>query len=265
MINLKEASDALLQYLKVQSHPLAIKYLQAGQEIPQGFMRPGDMGIKSPFCQINTIVRKWGFSMAVRPEDVNCAAALLAFGWGDLGDLNREEELVDLMVSGGYVADSQKARDLIKTQPFLSGESKFTARGILVTTAAAGLIEDPDVILIYGNPAQITRLIQSMVYIEGRMIESQAHFGLSCVNEIIIPSISKRAMYIVPGRGERQLGLAGDDEMVFALPATKLQDLLIGLKETDEKGSKYPIQPYLFYQPRFHKAGSKLMKKIRLT
>jgi len=265
VINLKEASNILLQYLKVQSHPLAIKYMQGGQEVPQGFMRPGDLGIKAPFCQINTIVRKWGFSLAVTPEDVNCAAALLAFGWGDLDELNREDELVDLMVSGGYVADSQKARSLIKTQPFLSGESKFTARGVLVSPTGAALIEEPDVILIYGNPAQITRLIQSMVYMEGRMVESQAHFGLSCVSEIIIPSVSKRAMYIVPGRGERQLGLAGDDEMVFALPAVKLQDLLTGLRETDEKGSKYPIQPYLFYQPRFHKAGTKLMKKVKLT
>jgi len=82
---------------------------------------------------------------------------------------------------------------------------------------------------------------------------------------MIEPVISKKAMYIVPGRGERQIGMAADDEMAFTLPAAKLQNLLTGLKETDEKGTRYPIQPFLFFEPRFNKAVSQLIKKIKLS
>lgn len=128
----------------------------------------------------------------------------------------------------------------------------------------AGVIEKPDVILIYGNPAQIARWIQSSVYIEGMPMESRGHAGLSCVGEMIEPVINKKASYVVPGRGERQLGMAADDEMAFTLPFEKLENLLTGLKETDEKGTRYPIQPFLFYEPRFNKAVSKLIKKISL-
>jgi uncharacterized protein (DUF169 family) len=265
MINWKEASDILLRYLRVKTYPLSIKFIKSSSEIPEGIMRPGTMGVKMALCQINTIARRWNTGVAVTPEEVNCAAALLAFGWGDLGDLNREEELVNFMVSAGYILDDDKAKSSLKTQPFFNGEKKFFSKGLVVAPIDSGVIEEPDVILIYGNPAQIVRLIQSMLYVEGGVIESRAHLGLSCVSEMIEPIVSKKAIYVVPGRGERQLGMAADDEMAFALPAMKLPDLLTGLRETDEKGTRYPIQPYLFFEPRFNRAVSKLIKKIRLV
>ena len=265
MTNWKEASDILLRYLRVKTQPLSIKFIKSSTEIPEGVMRPSKMGIKMALCQINTIARRWNIGVAVTPEEINCAAALLAFGWGDLGDLNREEELIDFMVTAGYIVDHDKARSTLKTQSFFSGEKNFPSKGLVVAPMDAGVVENPDVILIYGNPAQIARLVQSMIFVEGGVIESRAHLGLSCVSEMIEPIVSKKAIYVVPGRGERQLGMAADDEMAFALPAAKFQDLLTGLRETDEKGTKYPIQPFLFFEPRFNKAVSKLIKKIKLV
>ncbi len=264
-IDFKEASDVLLRYLKVKTHPLSIKFIQNSSEIPEGVLRPGAAGTKMALCQVNTIARKWNMAMAVTPEEVNCAAALLAFGWGDLGELNREEELVNFMVSAGYIKDLEVAKSSLATQPYFNGEKKLPSRGLIVAPIDAGVIADPDVILIYGNPAQIARLAQSMIYSEGGVIESRAHAGVSCISEMIEPVVSGKAVYIVPGRGERQIGMAADDEMAFALPTAKLQDLLTGLRETDEKGTRYPIQPFLFFEPRYNKAVSKLIKKIKLT
>jgi uncharacterized protein (DUF169 family) len=265
MINFSEANEILLRYLRVKTQPLFIKFVSGNSEIPPDIMRPSTFKVKMALCQINTIARRWNMALAVTPEEVNCAAALLAFGWGNLGDLNQEEELVNFMVSAGYIADTEKARSSLKAQPFFSGEKKFDSKGVIVAPIVAGVIREPDVVLIYGNPAQIARLAQSMIYMEGGAIESRAHLGLSCIGEMIEPVISKQAIYIVPGRGERQIGMAADDEMAFALPTAKLQDLLTGLRETDEKGTRYPIQPYLFFEPRFNKAVSQLIKKIKLT
>ncbi len=264
MTNFKEASEILLRYLRVQTYPLSIKFIQSSTEIPEGIMRPSIAGIKMPLCQANTIARKWNMGVAITPEEVNCAAALLAFGWGDLGDLNREEELINFMVSAGYIVDQEKARLALEKQSFLNGEKKFMSKGYIVAPIDAGVIAEPDVILIYGNPAQIARMIQSMIFVDGGVIESRAHAGISCIGEMIEPIVSKKAVYVVPGRGERQLGMAADYEMAFALPFEKLQGLLTGLRETDEKGTKYPIQPFLFYEPRFNKAVSKLIKKIKV-
>jgi uncharacterized protein (DUF169 family) len=265
MLNFNEANDVLLKYLRVKTHALSIKFIKDSTQIPQGIMRPSTFKIKMALCQINTIARRWNMALAVTPEEVNCAAALLAFGWGNLGDLDREEELTDFMVSAGYVADKDRAKSSLKTQSYFSGEKKFDSKGLIVAPIDAGVITKPDVILIYGNPAQIARMVQSMIYVEGGVIESRAHLGLSCIGEMIEPMLSKKASYVVPGRGERQLGMAADDEMAFALPAAKFQNLLTGLRETDEKGTRYPIQPFLFFEPRFNKAVSQLIKKIKLT
>jgi len=89
---------------------LSIKYIRSSEEIPAGIMRPSTAGVKMPLCQANTIARKWHMAMAVTPEETNCAAALLAFGWGNPGDLNRKEELVNFMVFAGYIKDEERAR-----------------------------------------------------------------------------------------------------------------------------------------------------------
>ncbi len=265
MVNFNEANDILLKYMRVETRPLSIKFIKNVTEIPQGIMRPSMFKTKMALCQINTIARRWNMALAVTPEEVNCAAALLAFGWGNLGNLNREEELADFMVSAGYVANKDKARSSLKQQAYFSGEKKFDSKGLIVAPIDSGIIAEPDVILIYGNPAQIARMVQSMIYVEGGAIESRAHLGLSCIGELIEPIISGKARYIVPGRGERQIGMAADNEMAFAVPAARLENLLTGLKETDEKGTRYPIQPFLFFEPRFNKAVSQLIKKIKLA
>jgi len=264
MLDFKEANNILLKYLRVKTQPLSIKFIKDAADIPEGVMRPSTFKSKMALCQMNTIARRWNMALAATPDEINCAAALLSFGWGNLGELNREEELVNFMVSAGYVADIEKARSSLKEQAYFSGQKKFDSKGFIVAPIASGVIKEPDVILIYGNPAQIARLVQSMIYVEGGAIESRAHLGLSCIGEMIEPVISKKAMYIVPGRGERQIGMAADDEMVFTLPPAKLQNLLTGLKETDEKGTRYPIQPFLFFEPRFNKAVSQLIKKINV-
>ena len=136
---------------------------------------------------------------------------------------------------------------------------------MIVSPLHEDIINDPDVILIYGNPAQIARMVQSMIYSEGDIIESWANMGASCVKEMIGPFLENKASYVIPGRGARQIGMAGDDEMVFSLPATKLDSLLAGLKGTHENGTKYPINQYLFFQPTFNKTVEKLREKIKLV
>ena len=48
------------------------------------------------------------------------------------------------------------------------------------------------------------------------------------------------------------------------MPANKLENFLIGVKETHEKGTKYPINQFLFYEPRFNQTVEKLREKIKI-
>ena len=143
-------------------------------------------------------------------------------------------------------------------------EKKFSAKALLVSPLESGVVQAPDVVLIYGNPAQMARMVQSMIYAEGDIIESWANIGASCVREMIAPMIENKAGYVIPGRGARQLGMVGDDEMVFTLPIGKLENLLTGVRETHKKGTKYPINPFLFFEPRFNQTVENFREKIHL-
>ena len=68
--------------------------------------------------------------MAVSPEDVNCLAALLAFGWGELDpEVNREEELINFMINAGYVKDSNAAKKENRKNDVLNGREENFLQG----------------------------------------------------------------------------------------------------------------------------------------
>jgi len=264
MADLKEAAETIQRHLRLHTHPLALKFLDDAAAIPSDIRRPSIFGVKMAFCQIVSIARRWGWSFAVTPDDVNCAAALLSFGWGKLAeDADEEEELIDFRVDAGYVRDREAAIKNLEEVASRTDESTFSARALILSPLDSGVVQDPDVVLIYGNPAQMARMVQSMIYTEGGVIESWSNIGASCVREMIAPMIEDKAGYVIPGRGARQLGMVADDEMVFTLPVGKLESLLIGLRETHRKGTKYPINQFLFFEPRFNETVEAFREKIQ--
>ena len=53
---------------------------------------------------------------------------------------------------------------------------------------------------------------------------------------------------MVPGGGEKVFGLLGDDEMVFAAPASKLEDIVRGLADSHKAGAARIPAPYFGLQ-----------------
>jgi len=154
MTDLKNAAEIISKYLKVQTYPLAVKFFYDKKVIPSDIRRPSVFGVKMAFCQINTIARKWGWSFAVTPEDINCVAALMSFGWGELDEnVNQEEELINFRINAGYIRDREAAKKNLDKASSLMDEKKFSSRGLIVSPLDSGVILNPDVILIYGNPA----------------------------------------------------------------------------------------------------------------
>ena len=260
----KETAEALSAYLKIDTLPLAIKFVEKFAEgTPAGFSSPSAQGYRMAFCQVVSAARKWGTPFALSPKDIKCGAALLSFGWAELEPgLDRKEEITKFILESGYMKDEETARKTLDSIPLLTGEQVLPYKGLLIAPLERCMIEEPDVMLIYGNPAQILRLIQSTVYMKGETVTSEAHVGLSCVSEMIKPMLEKKATFVLPGRGERGLGMAGNDEMCFALPASELTTLITGLKTTDEKGSRYPVTQYLFFEPTLGPVQDKFAKRV---
>ena len=238
----KAKEEQLDRYLRLDTFPLGVKFLKKGDAFPEKTTTPSSMGIKIALCQATSLARRWKWSMGIEKGDINCIPALVGFGW-------RQPENIDVMLvflmSMGYFETKEAALKTMEKMPTME-PGRFER---LYISPLSRMKLDPDVVVIYGNPAQMMRLAQGYIYKRGGVVTSETNLGFTCANEMIWPLKEGKACFIHPGRGERVLGLTQDHEMAFSLPASQLDDLIVGLEVTHKGGTRYPAQSYLLFQP----------------
>ena len=181
--------------------------------------------------------------MAFGPEDVGCAIAAHTYGW----DRHAEERgAIDFLLRMNYASDEKAAREILKGFRMLD-----TGKDLQVVYAPLerGKVE-PDVVLVYVNPAQMMRLIHGATFREGTPVTgSFSGRAASCTEGVLGAYLDGECKVVVPGNGDRVWAGCQDHEMIMAIPSGKLADVVKGLEKTHQKGIRYPIPSYLRYQP----------------
>ena len=122
---------------------------------------------------------------------------------------------------------------------------------------------DPDTIAVYGNPAQIMRMIQAWAYLKGERITGNFGGKVECTEYLIAPFKSGAPRVAIPGNGDRIFSMTQDDEMTFSMPEACLEPLIEGLKSAGKNiGAKYPVTFYQNFQPEFPKVYKVLGKEL---
>jgi uncharacterized protein (DUF169 family) len=253
-MNCKKYSEEISKMIRPQTFPLGVKFFKDINKLPKEAVRPAKYGIKISLCQWTTMARRWGRIMGAVAEDINCTPCLAVLG---LKRLESNTHFSQYLVDMGYF-DNIKLAEMTtrKLAPIPSGEIK----GIAFFPLDVAPI-DPDVILIYGTPAQMARLAAGYLYHHGGLIESKTTVGFSCL-AAVKPYFTGKPAFVHPGRGERILGGTDESEMFFTFPAKECESLVDGLKKTHEKGTRYPIQSYMIYQPPVIKPVKSLGEKL---
>jgi uncharacterized protein (DUF169 family) len=234
-------SEIIMRMVMPQSFPIGIKILRKDDPFPEGVIRPSKFGIKVALCQWTTLARRWGWVVGVMPEDINCTPCLAGFGFKKLKD---KSDFAQFALDMGYFDSLEPATALVDQMEFLKpGEVK----GIVAFPLAKAPVR-PDLVVIYGTPAQMTRLAYAYTHSHSRVIHSKTSFGLSCLSTVM-PFWKEEPAFVHPGRGERTLAGADDSEMLFSTPVSHLEALIDGLEKTHKKGLRYPIQGYVLYEP----------------
>lgn len=243
MATVQELDQGLNKYFRPLTFPLAIKMLASEDEIPDRTRRPMEhLGKKVAICQGIGMARKYGWAIAMGKEDMQCSLGAAPFGFFKDIDFYNEGNLSAGMFTG--------STELGKTQEdmvdrFGYGEYKY----ILVAPLQFTTFE-PDLYMVYGNPAQIMRLIQGTLYNEGGAVHSSAMGRLGCAAIITVIKEGK-CRYIVPGNGDRIFGMTQDYEMAFFIPPSKVDNLLDGLLKTHKAGVRYPITSFFDFEGTF--------------
>jgi uncharacterized protein (DUF169 family) len=237
----KTYSDELNRLIRPQSFPLGVKLLPGGNELPGKATRPAKYGIQISLCQWTTMARRWGRILGATAEDINCTPCLAALG---LKRMAEPSALAAYFMEMGYFETPDGAERAVDELGVLP-PGRFGAICFFPLHMAPC---EPDIVLVYGSPAQMSRLVAGHLYHSGETVVSRTTIGISCLSALK-PFFDGKPKLVHPGRGERILAGTDEGEMLFACPAGLCQPLLNGLRQTHERGSRYPVQSYLIYEP----------------
>jgi len=225
VIDYREQGKDLYNKLRLLTFPVALKFFKEISEIPDPAQQPSkSMGQQITLCQAFTMARRWGTHLAMTVEDNLCYTSSLVHQWEEISV--PVKDIITSQVKSGYHKDlnaelavqsvfgeftSKKALEKIKDH-----------KGFIVSPLTKTIII-PDIILIYGDPAQITHIVHALTY-EGKYLIQSAFigYGESCLKGVLLPFISGKPQVVLPGTGDRTLGLTKEEEMAIGIPGKLL-------------------------------------------
>ena len=247
-------ASALAEHVRPGTFPLAVRMLGPTEPLPKETRRPNEIfSHKVAVCQTFSIARRYGWQLAVGSEDIGCPLALTAFGFK-----TEPASFTCGEMCGGMFTESNElgAKTEASVPKFSFGEYRYI---LTAPIDRAGFT--PHLYLVYGNSAQVMRMLTAYLWKEGGYVHSRFSGRLDCADICIETMSTGRPQVILPCYGDRVFGQTQDHEMAFSIPAGKEQDLIDGFEGTHRGGIRYPTPSYLRYNPQFPKHYYKLFEQ----
>jgi dephospho-CoA kinase len=218
--------------MRLKSFPVAFKLLEDRQDISKiPFIRR--MNHKSTLCQLINMVRNFDWSVAAELDDFMSVVCPSIIGLTDIPDYMKDGTFRSIVWTKSR-ADAKKYEAEIPRLPI--GKYEAVAMAPLVYNPF-----DPDIVLIYANPAQMMLLINSLQFENYEVMQFYCVGESSCSDAIARCYLQRKPALSIPCYGERRYGHAQDDEMVMAIPAEMMDKALNGMEALYRRGIRYPI------------------------
>ena len=231
--DIEEFSMAIVKQLGVTTMPVAIKLVKESESPPPKTKYPvKDLGHRIAVCQGMTLARTLGWTIAFRKEDHACPLSSVFLGHVS------PAPLLEGAIAGYYQDQDECGRKMEQSFP------RWPMNSIRETWLCPMKRCDfePDLAVVYGNPAQILLLIQASNFRLGPGVKSSSSGRGGCATWIAGVHQSEECTYMIPGPGERIFAGTQDHEMSFAIPYSKFENVIKGLQHVTEKGAfRYPV------------------------
>ena len=224
--------EELETLLRLQTSPIAVKMLESEAEIPQGTFRPRkDRGEHYAQCQAFGLSRRDRATVAMLKEDNWCPAPPIAYGL-----VSKPE---------GSAARAQRQYDCFEQGKYI---------GILTAPLRTAVFE-PEVVIVYSDTNQLRNMLLSLKDEEKPTVKSN-FFPFSCAYSVTNPILKGEYWINLPDPGEYVRALTQAGEMIFSIPAVKLDGFMEDFKKFD-KESMYAHEQMMmkpdFPQPDLYK------------
>ncbi|MDQ0272294.1 DUF169 domain-containing protein [Cytobacillus purgationiresistens] len=243
--------ESIQTYVRPDTFPLAIRVMKENETLPERVKQPfTDFGKTFSICQAVTMARRYGWALAMGNKDLSCPIAKVAFGFEKELDYYTEGNLTDGMYTKTCDAGALTEAAVPK---FAQNEA-----GTVLIAPLNRTSYQPEVITVYGNSAQVMRMVAGALYHTGGEITSTFTARADCADIVIKTIQTNKPQVILPCYGDRVFGQTHDHEMAFAIPFSMADNFMEGLQQTHKGGVRYPIPTYLQYEATYPETYEKL-------
>jgi len=259
-----DRAQALNRLIRPLTFPIAVKLVKNVNSFPEKTRRPlKDIGFKTNVCVGLTLTRKYGWTVGLTAEDNICPIAAYTYGWSD-SEPEAENALIDFMKAMKYAANDKAAKTTMEAVSQVK-LNKGEYSGVVFSPLERTRIE-PDLVMVFCNPAQGMRLVHGATQETGISIHSIfSGRGGTCTEGILQTFNTKQPKVVLPGNGDRVWALVQDEELAFTIPAALLDSLIRGLEATHERGIRYPIPVDIRHEPLFPEQLRQVVQQKRHT
>jgi len=218
--------------MRLKSFPVAFKMLEKKEDLEKiPFMRRPSH--RFTMCQLINLVRNFDWTVGADLDDFLGAGCPSIIGLSDLPDLYKDGTFRSIV----WVKSKEDGKKYEASIPRLPlGKYEAVAMAPLVYNPF-----EPDIVLIYANPAQMILLINALQFEDYEVMEFYCVGESSCSDAIARCYLTGKPSLTIPCYGERRYGHAQDDELVMAVPAGMMEKALEGMESLYRRGIRYPI------------------------
>lgn len=207
--------------------------------------------------------RRTGRTYVIDKQNIPCLGVVV-FGLAkygkDVWSESKEILIKEFLVGWRFFKSEEVARKLVSiVEEDSLPPGSFT--NIVISPIERTTIK-PDLVVVYGDGAQINRLISGIAYTdeESPFIEAKLTSLVGC-RALSKCYKTRKAQLILPGYGERYQGLAGDDETAAVFHIEALPKIIEGLEYTCHGGLRYPTPYMVEYSSPVPQPEKKAIKK----
>lgn len=219
--------------LRLRTFPVGIKFVSDENEL-KSLHKMQRVSNNSFTCQLITLARTYGWNF------IATSTSLMPVCGNIMGLCDLPQEVKEGALRRVWCNTKEDAKKIEESIPRIP-LAKFKA--LLIGPQSSATFE-PDIVLFYGNPAQIILIVNALQFENyERLVFYCVGESSSCADTIAQCYLSKKPSLSIPCFGERKYGHAQDDELVIALPVSTVEKVKRNLEELAKRGIRYPI-PY---------------------
>ncbi len=216
--------------MRLRTTPVGLKRLADKKEI-EGVTGWKNFDDVHTGCQYINMARNIGWAFALDTKNLRSCGFAWACGIGEQPSEDSASRAV-----GTWHKNLEASRKRFHSFPRIPGKIE----ALLMAPVRLKLFE-PEVIWIYGTPAQMILIINAFQHSTYERMEFFCIGESSCVDALHQSYISGKPAVNLPCYGERWFGGTHEEEISMAIPVSQLQRIMEGLHDLAKIGYRYPI------------------------